>query len=181
MEIICFFPGCLKLSYCKDLCRGHYEQSYRGIPLKPLRFRRKINTPPIIEYEENPCLNPKLEGECHVFKGHKDKKGYGHVLLNGNSYGVHRYVWEQQIGPIPEGMVIDHQCRNSSCCNVKHLRVVTHQINSTENVVGIAWQLEAAKTHCKWGHPFNEENTHITKQGKRHCRVCDRERKATKL
>ncbi len=92
---------------------------------------------------------------------------------------VHRYIWECEVGPIPEGLVLDHQCRNRACCNVDHLRVVTYQVNSTENVVGIGWQVHEAKTHCPSGHVYDEANTYYDGRG-RQCRACKNKRQREK-
>lgn len=134
---------------------------------------------PCIRCEESICPVEGLEGSCLLFIGSKNG-GYGQVRRNGRLYQVHRYVWERDVGPIPDGMKIDHRCRNRSCINVKHLRVVTHQVNSTENVIGSAWQINKNKTHCKNGHVFDEENTVFrVEKGpdgrpykRRRCKIC---------
>lgn len=91
----------------------------------------------------------------------------------GKTVLVHCYVWERLVGPIPDGMVIDHQCRNRACCNIDHLRVVTPKQNVTENIVGCNWQLNAAKTHCKRVHEFTPENTRSQNGGRgRFCKTC---------
>lgn len=51
------------------------------------------------------------------------KEGGAHVLL------VHRYLYEQKIGPVPEGMVLDHQCGNTRCVNPEHLQPMTQRSN----------------------------------------------------
>jgi hypothetical protein len=98
-------------------------------------------------------------------------------LVGGRMVQAHRYIWEQQRGPIPDNLVMDHRCRNRACINVEHLRLVTTKVNVTENIVGAAWQKNAAKTHCKYGHPFDDQNTrhHVSPNGKpaRYCRACE--------
>ena len=100
-------------------------------------------------------------------------KGYGSVGLNGSTVLVHRYVWEQANGKIPEGLEIDHQCRNRACCNVKHLRAVTRQVNMTENSTTVS-AFNKVKTHCPQGHAYDEGNTRISRKGTRVCRTCHR-------
>lgn len=171
---MCEFPGCGKSHEAKGLCHSHYRQLCKGKKLAPLHStKREDGTPPRIEYREVPCLVSGLIGPCHEWTRSKNN-GYGHMNFNGRTVKVHRYVWELVNGPIPDGLVIDHQCRNRACCNVDHLRVVTRKVNVTENVVGISWQLMSEKTHCKHGHPFDEENTRITTDGSRVCRECCR-------
>lgn len=167
----CSFPECLRPVRAWGLCHAHYLQQWEGRELTPLRVRRSPNSRPRIICDEVPCPKRELGTPCHVFRGQKSK-GYGFVCVNNRRTRVHRYIWECEVGPIEPGMLIDHQCRVLACCNVDHLRVVTHQINSIENVEGSAWQLNAAKTHCPHGHPYDEANTHIDAHGHRYCREC---------
>lgn len=169
----CAFPGCERKHYGKGLCNAHWQQQCKGHLLSPLNSTRRPNgTPPVINYHEVPCPRLDLKGPCHVFIGCKSR-GYGCVSSNGKKVGVHCYIWERDVGPIPDGMEIDHQCHVRGCCNVNHLRLVTRQVNSTENVVGHTWQKNIAKTHCPQGHEYNQENTLVHKQ-RRHCRKCSR-------
>jgi hypothetical protein len=88
---------------------------------------------------------------------------------------AHRAVYEMEVGPIADGLEIDHLCRNRGCVNPAHLEPVTHK----ENVLRGATVpgLNAVKTHCLRGHEFDEENTrHIARNGRRVCRACMRER-----
>jgi len=110
-------------------------------------------------------------GNCWVWVGGLSR-GYGRFQLNGRKGPrvlAHRLVWEELCGPVPRGFELDHLCRNKRCVNPSHLEVVTHR----ENVLrgdGLAAR-EAKQTHCKWGHPFDGENT-VIRQGKRYCRAC---------
>jgi hypothetical protein len=83
---------------------------------------------------------------------------------------VHRIIYELLIGPIPDGLVPDHLCRNRRCANPKHLEIVTNK----ENILrGISWSAKnAMKTHCPQGHEYSEENTYIDPSGYRQCRKC---------
>lgn len=110
--------------------------------------------------------------ECWTWPGAKNPKGYGHV---GDGRGVtlyvHRVAYESRIGPIPEGSVVDHRCRNASCVNPRHLRAITQHMNVVSSPYG-----NSAKTHCDSGHEYDEKNTRINKHGHRECRACDREK-----
>lgn len=171
---LCTFPGCKAAMMCRGYCPAHYWQLRRGQPLRPLyQTRRPNGSVPRITYDEVPCPNPALKGPCRIYRGHKGDDGYGKASVNGKTDRVHRYVWERDRGPIPDGMEIDHQCRNRACCNVDHLRVVTHRVNTLENSVGVS-ALCAARTHCIHGHPFDDVNTIRTKRGARRCRECKR-------
>lgn len=170
----CSFPNCEKPYYKTGLCRGHFEQKWKGKELKPLKDRRTGGSLPEITIKKVPCTVPGLKGMCHEWTGYIRPDGYGSLSYKGKPTRVHCYVWEVKHGPIPKGLVIDHQCRNPACCNLKHLRLVTRQVNSTENVQGATWQKNASKTHCKRGHKFTEKNTYITPAGSRRCQKCKR-------
>ena len=172
----CRFSGCSRSIDSCGLCKSHHQQLLRKKELRPLRARRPKGSPPLVAYQEQPCPVPGLEGPCHVYLGCKTKKGYGRISVDGGkSAWVHRYVWERDVGPIPTGMLIDHQCRVRACCNVRHLRVVNHQISAIENNTSpIA--INAQKTHCPQGHPYNQEHTGYAKGNGRYCRTCRREK-----
>lgn len=142
----------------------------------PLFLRqRPFGSPPRIVYDEVPCQVDGLKGPCHVFRGCKSRDGYGCVNNKGKTVLVHRYVWELANGPILGGLEVDHRCRNKACCNVDHLRVVTHRINTTENSKSLQ-AINAAKTHCIHGHPFSGDNLIIRSDGGRKCRECARQK-----
>lgn len=95
------------------------------------------------------------------------KSGYGHFRLNGKLVSAHRLAYELEFGKIPEGMVIDHLCRNRACVNPNHLEPVTSKINSLRGI-----NHNSVKTHCPAGHEYDQQNTRITPKGKRVCRSC---------
>jgi hypothetical protein len=80
-------------------------------------------------------------------------------------------MYERYVGPIPEGLNIDHLCRVKACCNPAHLEPVTQHENIMRSPIALA-AINARKTHCKYGHEFTEANTIRTKNAKRQCREC---------
>ena len=99
--------------------------------------------------------------------------GYGQVWFEGRVQQAHRIVYEALIGPIPEGFELDHLCRNRCCVNPAHLEPVTSRENTMRGVGPTA--INAAKTHCKRGHPLSPGNVY-TRPGTngRECLTCKR-------
>lgn len=112
---------------------------------------------------------------CWVWTAGTTPNGYGTFTIGGRqegTRGAHRVAYELARGPIPPGLQIDHLCRNRLCVNPAHLEVVTNRENVLRGVGVTA--MNARKTHCKSGHPFDEENTGFNRGGGRRCRRCHR-------
>lgn len=116
---------------------------------------------------------------CWVWQRAKNREGYGRMSVpnshraGGGVWFAHRVSYEVFVGPIPEGLVLDHLCRNRACVNPDHLEPVTHKTNLRRGET-----LQAAnllKTHCPYGHEFSPENTRIIPRGRR-CIACERRR-----
>lgn len=104
--------------------------------------------------------------------------GYGRIVVGGRRRAAHRVAYELFVGPIPDGLQLDHLCRVPPCINPEHLEPVTckdnlHRSPSTQATVN------AAATHCWQGHAFDLDNTRIDpRTGKRECRACQRAKTA---
>lgn len=114
------------------------------------------------------------ETGCWNWTGSRVALGYGQISIGGRLKGVHRAAYEALRGAVPDGLVLDHLCRNPSCFNPDHLEPVSHRTNVLRGVSPLA--AAARATHCKRGHAFDEENTRVTRTGTRKCRACDRAR-----
>ena len=102
---------------------------------------------------------------CFVWEGADNRVGYGQISFQGKRWYTHRLAYTAAYGAIPEGMVLDHLCRNTLCFRPSHLEAVTQQVNTLRGRTG-------TKTHCNSGHEFDEVNTYITPYGHRFCRKC---------
>lgn len=112
-------------------------------------------------------------GECWLWTASVNRKGYGQIRINRILTYVHRFSYELHIGPIPEGLVIDHECRVHRCVNPRHLRAVTSKENTNAfgSLSGIKQRL---RTCCPKDHEYTPENTYIAPRGDRQCRICMR-------
>jgi hypothetical protein len=114
---------------------------------------------------------------CWVWTGAKSHGGYGKLCAGGvgNYMGAHRWAYIHLVGPIPDGLHLDHLCRNPPCVNPAHLEPVTCRENLLRGVGPSAQH--AAKTHCPQGHAYDEANTYVKpRTGIRVCRACNRQR-----
>jgi hypothetical protein len=71
---------------------------------------------------------------CWLWQRSRTQNGYGLFSVHGKRCLAHRWLYEQTIGPIPEGLEIDHLCRVRHCVNPDHLEAVTHALT-----IGAFW------------------------------------------
>jgi HNH endonuclease len=136
----------------KFCSRDCYEQGRRR-PLED-RFWEKVE---------------KNKTDCWEWTAAK-LKGYGWFNIGGKSVSAHRLSYEMLVGDIPEGLQLDHLCRNRGCVNPDHLEPVTPRVNTLR---GEALSAKRSRmTHCIRGHEFTEENTWVSKKNQRRCKKC---------
>lgn len=115
-------------------------------------------------------IEPEPNSGCWIWIGARDQDGYGRTDRMPGTRLAHRVIYQSLVGPIPEGLTIDHLCRVRCCVNPGHLEPVAHGINTLRGATVTA--VNAAKTHCIYGHPFTPKNTYRRSNGNRRCRMC---------
>jgi hypothetical protein len=108
---------------------------------------------------------------CVPWPGALTLDGYGQhrwtIGRNMQSQHAHRTVYELIVGPIPEGLELDHLCKVRACINPKHLEPVTRLVNNRRRGA-------ADEFRCANGHERNEANMHTDPvTGWQKCRPCD--------
>ena len=107
---------------------------------------------------------------CWIWLGKRGWGGYGQICINRITRPIHRVFYEERHGPIPDGLVTDHLCRNILCVNPAHLEIVTSKENTLRGIGPTA--INARKTHCKRGHPLSGDNLFPSRKGWRICKTC---------
>lgn len=111
---------------------------------------------------------------CMNWLGRPNDGGYGRVTHHGKIMRAHRAAYEIAKGPIVDGLVLDHLCRNRICVNPEHLEPVSIGDNVLRGETFAAEN--KAKTHCPQKHEYTPENTYLSNENMRHCRACGRDR-----
>lgn len=102
---------------------------------------------------------PEPNTGCWLCIVSNNQRGYGRLRLGGrrgNYVTAHRYSYEISVGPIPDGLELDHLCRQPCCVNPQHLEPVTPFENGRR--AGISREIER-NFHCKKGHKRTPETT----------------------
>ena len=169
----CWVGGCVRPMDAQGYCNKHYNRWREwGIPYELTsedRFWFQLDKSSHI-----PTWTPFL-GPCWIRRTPRTagqlQKNYSGVTVEGQQLRAFNYVYEYVVGPIPDGLVLDHLCRNPPCVNPGHMEPVPHAEN-------IRRGYEAkAQTHCKRGHDLSL-TSRITSSGSRDCVECGKERDA---
>lgn len=118
------------------------------------------------------CVDPA--SRCWVWQGSLVQKGYGMSTLDGRRTRAHRVAYIVLIGPIPDGLVLDHLCRNRACVNPDHLEPVTLGENSLRGMSPTI--VKHRERRCGRGHAVDESNSYVVPStGLPRCAQCKRE------
>lgn len=122
---------------------------------------------------------------CWNWTGTRGHYGHGSMKIDGKNIGAHRVSYTLSVGPIPDGLVIDHICHNPSCVNPGHLRAVGQKqnmenrtgahSNSKSGVRGVSW----SKNAKKWR--VDVKHNGVTVRGGVYASIDDAERAAVNL
>jgi hypothetical protein len=112
---------------------------------------------------------------CWLWTSGLNSAGYGQYSLKNKRILAHRYVYENMVGSLIDGLVIDHTCRNIICVNPSHLEQVTQSENVIRSLPFRKKQVPRKdKTHCQNGHKYTAENTIILYSDLRICGDCQK-------
>jgi hypothetical protein len=174
---LCQEVGCGRPHRARGKCLQHYDIARRnGSLIDAPRIAEKV---PFETRLQESAAN-RDQHECWPWTGTIDRDGYGRTSRPRGL--AHRTAYLMIKGPIPDGLEIDHLCRNRECVNPDHLEPVTHAENmrraapSSGSAVLVGRRVvkpPPRAPHCKQGHEYTPENTYVYR-GSRNCRACNR-------
>jgi hypothetical protein len=154
---------------CRPGCTCGRHQ--REVKVRP--FRERVLSKIVVDLDGPHLVD---DAPCWLWTGPGNGAGYGIISRGRASEGkvaAHRAVYELLLAPIPEGLTLDHLCRNRICVNPAHMEPVTMRVNLLR---GEGPSARAARaTHCPQGHEYSPDNTYRSKRG-RECKKCKVER-----
>lgn len=179
----CLVDECDRVPLAKRLCRKHYYYLRRTGRLP----ERNIVKPDPVEYFWRRIDKSGGPDACWPWLKAINGNGYGSLSWQGKVRTAHRTAYELTIGPIPDGMDLDHMCHSRDrscvggktcphrrCVNPRHLEPVPNLVNVMR---GQSPHAQAARqTHCEQGHEFTPENTRVypSRPNARVCLICKR-------
>ncbi len=174
----CTYGDCDKPHSGRGFCRSHYYQMRRDgkfVANQRLTLEQRF-WPKVDKNGPLPEERPDL-GNCWVWKSAKHDSVYGAIIDKAPPMTpAHRAGYELMVGPIPNGLVLDHLCRRPRCVRFDHLEPVPQPVNIARGKAPALlreWDAKGrALTHCKWGHEYTQANTRIKKNGTRSCKAC---------
>lgn len=162
---------------CDRIVGPHDARGFCSLHYRRWRAHGDPNTVEVILNDDEArfwsYVDRRGDTECWPWTGATGRGGYGRSRRDGGHIYAHRQAYELIVGPIADGLTLDHLCRNTACVNPAHLEPVTLATNllRSEN----PWAVNARRAECRNGHRFTEENTRYAPNGTRVCKTCARE------
>lgn len=164
---ICKIDGCERPHCARGLCRSHYVVAHRNGSVK----HHDLARPPAQDEAERFFEKVDALAPCWEWTGGTNEAGYGRFTRapghTDRYVYAHRWAWEHLVGPIPEGLTLDHLCRNTVCVNPDHLEPVSPEENA-RRLGKHVW--------CASGRHRLDETAYVRSNGHRFCGECSRER-----
>lgn len=183
---LCTVEGCTAKHYSRGFCTKHYARwRAHGDPTTILTGRG-------LSTIDRFMARVDVSDGCWEWTGFCNEQGYAWFSVDhATSVAAYRWIYEQRVGPIPEGHQVDHRCHNADtacpggpacphrrCVRPDHLEAITPAENTRRRLA--AGRRRVFRTHCAAGHeypPFDES-------GRRRCMACrratDRQRRAAR-
>ena len=167
-KVNCKQPGCELDAKSRGWCKPHYLRWYKtgspdaARPTAKQRIMARVNK----------------VGDCWIWTGVTTtapgaRLSYPRFCIGkAKTVAAHRFSYELFVGPIPDGLTLDHLCRNTLCVNPSHLEPVTNRENVLRGTGPSA--RNARKTVCGQGHPLTSDNVRMEGSSRR-CLTCQRE------
>jgi hypothetical protein len=163
----CSADDCDRPTHARGMCKMHYRRVLAG----SMRQGPSLQASTEVRFWRH--VDKRGADECWPWLSTKSDDGYGkfRAVAGQPKVMAHRYAYELLVGPIPEGLQIDHVrargCIRKDCVNPAHLEPVTALVNNhrSDNLTAV----NAAKQTCPRGHAYDRR--YVRKDGRRE-RVC---------